>query len=118
MSIAAGFKVIAEVQQQSRALPQRRQRPSGIFHQMMSDIARFFEAVDSGISGFSLIAIAAVGRVENVIDDLKRKTNAIAERTNAFQIRIRSSAQIGADPDARTDQRARLGPVNGFELLF
>src|SRR2546425_4079159 len=85
---------------------------------MMSDIARFFEAVDSGISGFSLIAIAAVGRVEDVIDDLKGETDAIAEHANAFQIRFGSSAQISADPDARTDQRARLGPVNRFELLF
>src|SRR5438094_74957 len=85
---------------------------------MMSDIARFFESVDSGISGFPFVAIAAVGRVEDVVDDLKGETDAIAERTNAFQIRFGSSAQISANPDARTDERAGLGSVNGFELLF
>src|SRR5437773_11905660 len=82
----------------------------------MMDLASFFEGVEVRIRGFAFIAIAAVGGVQDIVDNLKRETDAVAIESNSFQIRFRSSTKVSADPDTGADQSAGIGPMTGFEL--
>src|SRR6516162_621176 len=85
---------------------------------MMSDIAGFFEAVDSWIGGFTFISITAVSSVEDVVDDLKSQADTVAVDSNLCEILLRGTAQISADPDACPDQGACFRAMNGFEFAF
>src|SRR5438876_7997657 len=84
---------------------------------MMSDIAGFFEAVDSRIGRLSLVTVAAVGCIKNVVDDLECNADAITEDLDLLEIRSRGPAEVRTDPDANADQGSRLRPVNRFQLL-
>ena len=70
----------------------------------MSDLAGFFEAVQDGVRCFSFIAIAAVGGVQNIVDNLKCQTDTVAVDADTFKVGFGSSAEISPDPDTRADQ--------------
>src|SRR5262245_25649996 len=84
----------------------------------MRNGTRPFEAMEPRISNLPLIAIASVGRVKNVVNDLKRETNAIAKSGNVLQLLVRRRRQIRADPNGNADQRTSFRSMDSFQLFW
>src|SRR5205823_2020025 len=106
------LEIIAEGQQQTGARANRFQRASRVMHQLVGDRARLFQAVNTRIRGFAFIAIAAVRRVQNVVDDLKSKPNAIAVCPDARQLALGCVSEKSSDPNGGADECAGFGSMD------
>ena len=79
------FQKIAEFHEQPRARPEGRNGLPGSLHQIVGNGAGLFEPMECWISEFPLIAVASIGSVKNVVDDLERETDAVAKSGNVLQ---------------------------------
>jgi translation initiation factor IF-2 len=52
------------------------------------DGARLFEAMECWVRDLALVAIASIGSVENVVNDLEREADMIAEVREGFECGI------------------------------
>src|SRR5438552_11622865 len=85
---------------------------------MMSDIAGFFEAVNSRIGCFSFVAVTTVGGIENIVDNLKSEAYPVAKGSDVLQLGFRRTAKIRTDPHTGADQSPRLRSMDRLQLTL
>src|SRR5579884_2101214 len=112
--------------QRSGAIAEYFQRSKRAVGELTGDLARFFQADDGRIGGFlggSVLAgrfaelLARLRDVEDVVDDLERKADVVAEFGEGLELRGGAISAHAAQPDRAAEQRRSFAFVDVFELV-